>query len=91
MSSVPDWCTEAWEKDKAEREMLLTEFVPYMRLHCNLSEQERTAADMLENGEALTPEQTAYFHAVLAHVDACREKLNAGRLSLARSAAAFGF
>lgn len=69
---------EAWEKDKAEREMLLTEFVPYMRLHCNLSEQERTAADMLENGEALTPEQTAYFHAVLAHVDACREKLNAG-------------
>lgn len=69
---------EAWEKDKAEREMLLTEFVPYMRLHCNLSEQERTAADMLENGETLTPEQTAYFHAVLAHVDACREKLNAG-------------
>ena len=58
--------------------MLLTEFVPYMRLHCNLSEQERTAADMLENGENLTPEQTAYFHAVLAHVDACREKLNAG-------------
>lgn len=40
--------TEAWEKDKAERETLLTEFVPYMRLHCNLSEQERTAADMLE-------------------------------------------
>lgn len=70
--------TEAWEKDKAERETLLTEFVPYMRLHCNLSEQERTAADMLENGENLTPEQTAYFHAVLAHVDACREKLNAG-------------
>ena len=70
--------TEAWEKDKAKRETLLTEFVPYMRLHCNLSEQERTAADMLENGEALTPEQTAYFHAVLAHVDACREKLNAG-------------
>ena len=69
---------EAWEKDKAERETLLSEFVPYMRLHCNLSEQEHTAADMLENGEALTPEQTAYFHAVLAHVDACREKLNAG-------------
>ena len=69
---------EAWEKDKAERATLLTEFVPYMRLHCNLSEQERTAADMLENGENLTPEQTAYFHAVIAHVDACREKLNAG-------------
>ena len=37
---------EAWEKDKAERETLLSEFVPYMRLHCNLSEQEHTAADM---------------------------------------------
>lgn len=49
-----------------------------MRLHCNLSEQERTAADVLENGENLTPEQTAYFTAVLAHVDTCREKLNAG-------------
>ena len=69
---------ESWEQDKAEREMILSEFVPYMRLHCNLSEQERTAADMLENGENLTPEQTAYFTAVLAHVDTCREKLNAG-------------
>jgi len=38
----------------------------------------RDGYDMLENGETLTPEQTAYFHAVLAHVDACREKLNAG-------------
>lgn len=69
---------ESWEQDKAEREMILSEFVPYMRLHCNLSEQERTAADVLENGENLTPEQTAYFTAVLAHVDTCREKLNAG-------------
>ena len=64
---------ESWEQDKAEREMILSEFVPYMRLHCNLYEQERTAADMLENGENLTPEQTAYFTAVLAHVDACRD------------------
>ena len=69
---------ESWEQDKAEREMILSEFVPYMRLHCNLSEQERTAVDVLENGENLTPEQTAYFTAVLAHVDTCREKLNAG-------------
>ena len=69
---------ESWEQDKAEREMILSEFVPYMRLHCNLSEQERTAADVLENGENLTPEQTAYFTAVLAHVDTCREQLNAG-------------
>lgn len=73
---------ESWEQDKAEREMILSEFVPYMRLHCNLSEQERTAVDVLENGENLTPEQTAYFTAVLAHVDTCREKLNAGDYDL---------
>ena len=73
---------EAWAQEQAEREMILSEFVPYMRLHCNLYEQERTAADMLESGTELTPEQTAYFNAVLSHVDACREKLNAGDYDL---------
>ena len=73
---------EAWAQEQAEREMLLSEFVPYMRLHCNLYEQKRTAADMLESGAELTPEQTAYFNAVLSHVDACREKLNAGDYDL---------
>lgn len=73
---------EAWAQEQAEREMILSEFVPYMRLHCNLYEQERTAADMLESGAELTPEQTAYFNAVLSHVDACREKLNAGDYDL---------
>ena len=28
---------EAWEQDKAEREMVLTEFIPYLKQHCNLS------------------------------------------------------
>ena len=73
---------EAWAQEQAEREMILSEFVPYMRLHCNLYEQERTAAEMLESGAELTPEQTAYFNAVLSHVDACREKLNAGEYTL---------
>ncbi len=73
---------EAWAQEQSEREMILSEFVPYMRLHCNLYEQERTAADMLESGAELTPEQTAYFNAVLSHVDACREKLNAGDYDL---------
>ena len=73
---------EAWAQEQSEREMILSEFVPYMRLHCNLYEQERTAADMLESGAELTPEQTAYFNAVLSHVDACREKLNAGEYTL---------
>ena len=66
------------DDEKAEREKILNEFVPYMRLHCRLSEKERIAADMLETGKDLTAEQTAYCHAVLAHVNACRERLNAG-------------
>ena len=73
---------EAWEQEKGQTDMLLHEFVPYMELHRNLSEQERTAADMLEAEAPLTPEQTAYFNAVLSHVDACREKLNSGDYDL---------
>ena len=73
---------EAWEQEKAQTDMLLHEFVPYLELHRNLSEQERTAADMLEAEAPLTPEQTAYFNAVLSHVDACREKLNSGDYEL---------
>ena len=29
--------TEAWEQDKAEREMILTEFIPYLKQHCKQS------------------------------------------------------
>ena len=35
--------TEALEADKAQREMLLHEFVPYLKLHNNLSQMEKTA------------------------------------------------
>lgn len=73
---------EAWEQEQAQTDMLLHEFVPYLELHRNLSQQERTAADMLEAEAPLTPEQTAYFNAVLSHVDACREKLNSGDYDL---------
>lgn len=73
---------EAWEQEKAQMDMLLHEFVPYLELHRNLSEQERTAADMLGAETPPTPEQTAYFNAVLAHVDTCREKLNGGDYAL---------
>lgn len=73
---------EAWEKDKSERDMLLTEFIPYMKLHCNLYEMEQNAAQPLEAGAALTPEQTEYFAAVLSYVDACRETLNRGEYAL---------
>lgn len=73
---------EAWEQDKAEREMILGEFIPYLKLHCNLSAMEREAQRPLQSGETLTPEQTAYFNAVLDYVRECRPLLNQGQYQL---------
>ena len=73
---------EAWEADKAQRDMLLHEFVPYMELHCNLAAMEQDARRPLRSGETLTPEQTAYFNAVLDYVKECRPLLNQGQYHL---------
>ena len=73
---------EAWEADKAQRDMLLHEFVPYMELHCNLAAMEQEARRPLRSGETLTPEQTAYFSAVLDYVKECRPLLNQGQYHL---------
>ena len=73
---------EAWEADKAQRDMLLHEFVTYMELHCNLAAMEQEARRPLRSGETLTPEQTAYFNAVLDYVNECRPLLNQGQYHL---------
>ena len=73
---------EAWEADKAQRDMLLHEFVPYMELHCNLAAMEQEARRPLRSGETLTPEQTAYFNAVLDYVKEYRPLLNQGQYHL---------
>ena len=73
---------EAWEADKAERDMILGEFVPYLKLHCNLSAMEREAQRPLQSGETLPPEQVAYFNAVLDYVRQCRPLLNQGQYQL---------
>lgn len=73
---------EAWEADKAQRDMLLHEFIPYMELHCNLAAMEQEARRPLQSGETLTPEQTAYFNAVLDYVNECRPLLNQGQYQL---------
>ena len=73
---------EAWEADKAQRDMLLHEFIPYMELHCNLAAMEQEARRPLRSGETLTPEQTAYFDAVLDYVKECRPLLNQGQYHL---------
>ena len=73
---------EAWEADKAQRDMLLHEFIPYMELHCNLAAMKQEARRPLRFGETLTPEQTAYFNAVLDYVKECRPLLNQGQYHL---------
>lgn len=69
---------EAWEADKAQREMLLHEFIPYMKQHCNLSRMEQEAQRLLQSGDSLPPEQTAYLTALVDYVKECRPLLNQG-------------
>ena len=73
---------EAWEQDKAEREMVLTEFIPYLKQHCNLSAMEQTATTALREGQNILPEQTSYYAAVVAYVQDCRSMLNQGQYDL---------
>ena len=73
---------DAWEQDKAEREMVLTEFIPYLKQHCNLSAMEQTAATALQEGQNISPEQAAYYNAVVTYVQDCRPLLNQGQYNL---------
>ena len=73
---------EAWEQDKAEREMVLTEFIPYLKQHCNLSAMEQTATAALREGQDISPERTAYYNAIVTYVQDCRSLLNQGRYDL---------
>ena len=82
---------EAWEADKAQRDTLLHEFIPYMELHCNLAAMEQEARRPLRSGETLTPEQTAYFNAVLDYVKECRPLLNQGQYHLPEPPQLAGF
>lgn len=73
---------EAWEKDVAEREMILTEFVPYMQLHCNLADMEKKADEVLAvladapEPDGLERTNSAYYTALKAYVAECRGELN---------------
>ena len=73
---------KAWEQDKAEREMVLTEFIPYLKQHCNLSAMEQAATAALREGQNISPEQAAYYNAVVAYVQDCRPLLNQGQYNL---------
>ena len=73
---------EALEADKEHRAMLLNEFIPYLKLHCSLSEMERIAGGALLAGESLTPTETAYHTAMQAYVAECRGLINQGEYHL---------
>ena len=86
----PDWDNyllrnegkEALDADKAHREMLLHEFVPYLKLHTNLSEMEQAAQAAMLRGEELTQTEAAYYTALQQYVSDCRGALNQGSYEL---------
>ena len=74
--------TEALEADKAQRDMLLHEFVPYLKLHNNLSKMEQAATKALQENGDMTPTETAYHTAMQEYVSKCRTMVNSGDYSL---------
>ena len=69
---------EALAEDQASREVFISEIIPYMELHCNLSRLEQEAQRLLTSGDTLTPEETAYYSAVADYAKECRPLLNQG-------------
>ena len=73
---------EALEADKAQREMILHEFVPFLKLHDNLSKMEQIAAKALEENGNMTSTETAYHTAMKDYVSKCRTMVNSGNYEL---------
>ena len=69
---------EALAEDQASREAFVSEIIPYMELHCNLSRLEQEAQRLLTSGDTLTPEEAAYYSAVADYAKECRPLLNQG-------------
>ena len=73
---------EALEADKAQREMILHEFVPFLKMHDNLSKIEKNAEKALEENKDMTSTETAYHTAMKDYVSQCRTMLNSGNYEL---------
>ena len=69
---------EALAEDQASRETFVSEIIPYMELHCNLSRLEQEAQTRLASGDTLTPEETTYYEALEDYAKECRPLLNQG-------------
>lgn len=74
--------TERLETDKAERSMLLNEFVPFLKQHDNLSKMEQIATKALEENGNMTSTETAYHTAMQEYVSKCRAMVNSGNYEL---------
>lgn len=73
--------TEALEEDQEQRRWMLNEFVPYLKMHCNLSEMEQIAGEDLDK-ENVSSLETAYYAAVQEYVTKCRQMINSGDYDL---------
>ena len=69
---------EALAEDQASRETFVSEIIPYMELHCNLSRLEQEAQTRLASGDTLTPEETTYYEVLVDYAKECRPLLNQG-------------
>ena len=58
------------------------EFVPYLKLHNNLSQMEKIATKALEENSGMTATETAYHTAMKEYVSKCRAMVNSGDYSL---------
>lgn len=76
---------QAWAKAVEERNMILNELIPYLKLHCNLSRMEKSARDAQQYVLEHSASELKYFDAVLAWVQRCRKMLNSGEYNLPRA------
>ena len=58
------------------------EFVPYLKLHNNLSQMEKIATKALEENSGMTATETAYHTAMKDYVSKCRAMVNSGDYNL---------
>ncbi|MCM1388127.1 MAG: ArdC-like ssDNA-binding domain-containing protein [Bacillus sp. (in: Bacteria)] len=69
---------EAVEEDKEQRTMLLNEFIPYLKLHNNLSIMEQLSTKALKENS----DMGAYHIAMQEYVFKCRSMVNQGNYEL---------
>lgn len=73
---------EAWEQDVAERRMILDELIPYLRMHCNLTEMEAAAREAQRFVLERTAEEMEFLDSVQIYTKNSRALLNKGEYKL---------